>query len=109
MGERSAHPIIIGLSRLVLRWPHISPNDSALLESWIGADFHFRLKCRSGRLRRHVDTVAILVEFPAVIDTAQSAFFIAREKKRRTAVRTIGLDETHMSFGIAEGDEVFAG
>ena len=43
-----------------------------------------------------------------MIDAAQTAFLIACEKKRRSAVRTISLDETDTALAIAKGNKVLA-
>ena len=41
-----------------------------------------------------VDAFAVNIEFPAMVDAADSALFIAAEKQRRQAVRAIGSEQT---------------
>jgi len=60
------------------------------------------------RLRRHLEHVAVDVEFPAVIEAAEPAILVAREHERGTPVRTQLVKHAKPSLAVAEDDEVFA-
>jgi hypothetical protein len=60
------------------------------------------------RLSRLVQTVAVDVEQPAVIDAPQPTVFNATVAEVRAPVRAIKTEETHASFVVAEQDKVFA-
>src|SRR5262245_10833384 len=60
------------------------------------------------RLACLVDDVAVHIEFPAVIQTAESALFVAAEDERSTAVQAMLAEHAEPSARVAEDDEVFA-
>jgi hypothetical protein len=51
---------------------------------------------------------AVAVEFPAVIDAPEAAFFVATKEKIGTTVRAMGVQHANMTITIPEGDEFFA-
>jgi hypothetical protein len=61
-----------------------------------------------GRLRRHLNDVALHVDFPAVIETAQSALLVAAKRQRHAAMRAVFVEHAQAALGVAEHDEVFA-
>ena len=69
------------------------------------ANFVFKRATR--RFRRRVENVAAHVHFPAVVNAAQAALFVAAEEKRRAAVRTVLVEQTDPALAVAKGDEVF--
>src|SRR5439155_14707201 len=52
------------------------------------------------------DTVALGVEFPAVVDAAQSALFVAGIEQRGAAVGTVLLDEAGLAVCVAPGQQI---
>jgi hypothetical protein len=60
------------------------------------------------RLSRSLQHVAVRVVFPAMINTPQAARFVATVKQRGAAVRTVFAQQTDLTLGITEGDQVFA-
>src|SRR5262245_18200084 len=56
----------------------------------------------------HIDAIALDVELPAMIHTAKPAFLVATQEQRRQPVRAELIEQADSSFGIAEGDEIFA-
>ncbi len=66
------------------------------------------LKSDLGRLVGHVDAAAVDVELPAVVDAAQSFFFIAAEEQRRAAVRAVVGDQAELVARGPERDQVLA-
>src|SRR4029434_446210 len=60
----------------------------------------------SRRFRWHVHHVAFDIELPAVIEAAQTAFFVATERKRGAAMQAIFSEHPELSVGIPEDDQV---
>ena len=105
---RRAHQFVIGRRRLQLARSHVDPDHPAAFERGIGRDRYFRFEQRVRRFRRHVDAVAVLVEFPAVVDAAQSALFVAAEEQRGAAMRTKRIDDADVAVRIAKRYQIFA-
>ena len=55
------------------------------------------------RIKR-ADAAAFDIEFPAVIDAAQTALLVAAIEHRRAAMRTISVDQSDLAVGIAKRD-----
>jgi len=87
---------------------HIRPHDAAALLSPICRGLDLCLEVRLGWFVGHVDAVAVGVEFPAVIDAAQAALFVAPEKQRGATVRAVLVHQADFAIAIAEGDQLFA-
>src|SRR6185369_5923693 len=60
------------------------------------------------RFRRHLQTLAVDVEQPAVVSTTQSAVFDVTVFQRRAAMRTVLAKESHFVELIAKQDQIFA-
>ena len=60
------------------------------------------------RFRGHVNHIAHHVHFPAVVQTAQTAIFIAAINQRRFAVRAILVHHTDTAQGVSEHHQIFA-
>src|ERR1043166_9595131 len=86
---------------------HISPNDTALLHSWICFEAYFRFEGRVRWQVEHVEAIPRDIEFPTVIDTAQSVFLIAPEKKRRASMGTELVYQSEAAGCIAKCYEPF--
>src|SRR5690242_17019246 len=66
-----------GWLRPQVRGAHIRPDDAPGFVGWIGSDAHTVAKVALGRLRWHVHALAVHIELPAVINTADAVFLIA--------------------------------
>ena len=55
-----------------------------------------------------LDAAAVDREFPAVIDAAQPAFFVAPEPQGSAAMRAIFVDKPDTAFAVAKSNEVLA-
>ena len=60
------------------------------------------------RFGRHLEDVAVHIDFPAVVKAAQAAFLVAAVDQRRAAVRAEFIEDADPTVGIAEDDEVLA-
>ena len=87
---------------------HVAPDKPAGFACRIGFMLHAVGYEAVGRLRRHLDDVAVYVELPAVIEAAQAAILVAREHQRGAPVRAIFVEHADAAFGVAENDEVLA-
>ena len=56
----------------------------------------------------HVQAIAVHVVFPAVIDTTNSALFIAAKEERGAAVRAAVIHDADAARGVAKRDQLFA-
>ena len=72
--------------RLLLRRAHVGPQHAAALDQRIGLQLDLLAEAALGRLRRHLDALAGVVVFPAVIGAAQPAVLVAAEPQRDAAV-----------------------
>ena len=87
---------------------HVDPHKAAGFAHRIGARLDLVVDLGARRLGRHVEAVAVDVEFPAVIEAAQAAFFVAAQHQRGAAVRTVFVQHAKAALGIAECHEVVA-
>ena len=74
----------------------------------IRGDADLFVEFAAGRFIGHIDAAAFDIEFPAMIEAAQSVFFVTTEKQRGAAVRAHVIDQADLAIGVAEGDEIFA-
>ncbi len=95
------------LAELFLR-THIGPDEAAAFARRIGFLLALEFQPAAFGLAGLVQDVAFDVEFPAVIEAAQAALFIASEGERGAAVHAAFGEHAEPSLGIAEDDEVFA-
>ena len=94
--------------RKILR-SHIDPDDTAAHRGAIGDALRFWFQqLGTFRLRRDVNAVAIDVVFPAMIDTAQSAFLVAAIIQVCAAMSAVGFEDSDPPLSIAKCDEIFA-
>jgi hypothetical protein len=91
-----------------VRRAHIDPDKAARFAHRIGFVFDLFDKARARRLGRHFDDIAVHVHFPAVIEAAQTAFFIASVEERGAAMRAEFIHHADTALRIAEGNEIFA-
>ena len=87
---------------------HISPNDAAQLTDLVSFEVYFAFECAARGLAGLFDAVPIHVINPAMIAAANPAGFNPAVIKRSTAVRAIGMDQTHAAKLIAKKQQVFA-
>jgi hypothetical protein len=87
---------------------HIGPKHPVSLLAGIGLDPGAFLEAAARRLSRHVGHRAGHIEFPAMVDAAQSAIFVSPKDQRCAAVRTGLVNQTDPAFGIPEGNQILA-
>src|SRR4029453_12821764 len=87
---------------------HKGPHKTAAFACGIGFLLAIELQPAALGLAGLIKDVALNVELPAVIETAQAALFVAPEGKRGAAVQTALAENAQASLGVAEDDEVFA-
>jgi len=95
------------LARCIAR-AKIRPQYAVRVAHRIRLGSHLRLEQAVGPFGRHVDTGAARVEFPTVINAAESALFVATEEHRRAPVRAKGVDQADAAVTRTERDEVLA-
>jgi hypothetical protein len=86
--------------------PHINPDQAAVEGCRISRDVDLLFKAALGRFGRHVDAVAGDIKFPAVVDAADAALFVASEVEGGAAMRAVSLDDANFAIGIAKGDQI---
>src|SRR5581483_1320036 len=62
----------------------------------------------AGRLRRGFEHLAFNVIFPAVVNAAQAALFVAAEKQRSAAMGAMLAEQADASGAVAKGDQILA-
>ena len=94
--------------RLFFGRPHIDPDRSARDMRGVGGGLDLVLVGRAVGLGRHIDAIAFDVEFPAMIGTADPAFFVAPVVEMGAAVRAIGVEDPDPSVAVAKRDQLLA-
>src|SRR3974390_868539 len=72
--------------RLLLRWAHIGPQHAAALDQWIGFELNLVTEAAFDRFRRHLDALAGVVVFPAVMGAARTVLLVAAKPQRYPTV-----------------------
>src|SRR5215208_5580220 len=103
---RNDRPLQLGQRRAQLRWTHVRPDKTAALLRRIRDRVDLVLEIRLRRLVRHVETVSVDIELPAVVDAAQPRLLISAEEQGCAAVRAVVLNEANLASGVAKSDEV---
>ena len=86
--------------------PEVGPHPAAPFLHRPGRLLHTRLECAGVRLGGHVEHVAVDIHFPAVIQAAQSTFFVASQHQRGTPVRTQFIQYAHLAVAIAKHHQI---
>ena len=94
--------------RHLLSRPHKGPHDAAQLEGRVVLDVDLVGEAVFAGLVHLIDTVAVNVVFPAVVDAAQAALFVPAEPQRDAAVRAELVEQADPPLGVTEGNESFA-
>ena len=108
VGFRHGGPLEFGRGRHMFRRAHIGPDDAAEFQGGVGGGGHFGGEVAVGGLVHHIYALAVDVEFPAVIDAAESAFLVAAQPEGGQAVGAEFLQEADASLGVAESDQLLA-
>ena len=87
---------------------HVGEDGAAQLLCLVRLDAHLLLELGALRLRRLVDALAGLVEYPAVVGAADAVLLGDAVGEVGLAVRARGFDEADSAAGIAVEDEVLA-
>ncbi len=96
------------LGRLVLWRPQIGPHQVAKFARGVGLDADFAVVIGAFGHIGQFHTLAGHVVFPAVVDAANSAIFIAAKKQIRTPMRALGLDQADAALCVAKRQQLFA-
>src|SRR5512146_572555 len=95
--------------RLLRGRAHIDPDETARFPRRIGLMLDMSAHPRAiVGLAGHVEDIALDVEFPAMIETAQTAFLVAAEDERGLPMRAMLAQHAEPAFAVAENDEVLA-
>jgi hypothetical protein len=87
---------------------HVGPYEPAGLARWVGLVPDALGNEAVGGFGRHLDHIAVHVEFPAVIKAAQAAFLVAREDQRCAPVRAVLVEHADAPLAVAEHHEILA-
>jgi hypothetical protein len=87
---------------------HVNPDQSGALLHPIGLGADLLLEILRRRHVRHFQTLAVDVEFPAVIDAADAVLLVAAEEQRGTAVRALMVEHADPAGTVAKRDQGFA-
>src|SRR2546428_13352751 len=76
----NARPLKVGKGRNVRCWTHVGPDHTAGLADWIAglADLVFEVAVH--RLGGLIEAATFDVVFPAMVETAESAFLVASQR-----------------------------
>ena len=91
--------------RLLLRRAHVGPQHAAALDQRIGLQLDLLAEAALGRLGRHLDALAGVVVFPAVIRAAQAVLLVAAEPQRHAAVRAELVGQRIAALRVAQGEQ----
>ena len=87
---------------------HVGEDDAAEFLRVVRLDAHLLLELRAFRLRRLVDALALLVEYPAVVGAADAVLLRYAVGEVGLAVAQRWFDEAERALSVAVKDEVFA-
>src|SRR6516225_7317339 len=108
LARRHMQPFEIGQRRRILLRSHEGPDHAAALLAWIGKLADAVLETALRRLVRSVQASARAIEFPAVIDAAQSVLLVAPEEQRRSTMGAMIAEQPDLARAVAKRNEVFA-
>jgi hypothetical protein len=85
---------------------HVDPDDVPCLVGGVrlGLDLVFEIDW----FVHLVDTVAVHIELPSVIDTTKPAFLVATQEQGSESVRAIFVQNPNIAIGVTEPDEILA-
>ena len=106
--QRHLGPFVVGKERHQFARTEVSINDAVGFVRGIRRVAELLAKIAIGGFRGSFNDIALNVVFPAVVNTAQTALFVAAEKKRRAAVGAVLADETDASLSVAKRNQIFA-
>src|SRR5262245_62605795 len=95
-------PLQRGWRWLHARRPHISPHDSGLLDARIGFELDVLSEAAFFRLRGQIDALPGHVVFPAVVRTAQPAFFVLAKPERDPAMCAELVHQAYAALAVAK-------
>src|SRR5262249_43112727 len=81
-------PVQLRQFKHAIRWPQVSPDNSAILASQVGCRPHFTFECIPRWFVRHIHAGAVCVEFPSMIDASKTTVLFTPPEKAGSAVRT---------------------
>ncbi len=87
---------------------HIDPDEAVALGDLVGLGPDLFLVVLMRRRVRHVDAIAVHVEFPAVIDAAEAVLLVAAEEQRGAAMRAAVIHDADPAGAVAKRDQPLA-
>ena len=106
--HRQLAPAEIRWSGRLCKRPHVSPHDPVALRAPIRRGPQLFPVIAVGWPVRHLEAASARVELPAMVDAAQSAFFVAPEEQRGPAVRAVRPQQPDPAGAVAKRDQVLA-
>ena len=94
--------------RRALALAHIDPDEAVLLGGEIGLGAHLVLEILVRRHVGHLETVAIDVVFPAVIDAAQTVLLVAPVEEGGAAMRAAVVEHADPAGAVAKRHQLLA-
>ena len=94
--------------RLLLGRAHVGPQHAAALDQRIGLQLDLLAVAALARLGRHLDALAGVVVFPAVIGAAQPVVLIAAEPQRDAAMGAELIGQRIAALRVAPGQQPLA-
>src|SRR6266403_5190066 len=85
---------------------HIGPDHPAHLGRRIGGQVNLVAELLG--LVHLIETIAVDVELPAMIDAAQAGFLVASEPQRGAAMRAELVDQTDAALAVTKADQALA-
>ena len=96
------------LGRQVFTRAEVGPDHAAPLPRGVRLELDFAAEVRVVGLAGQVDAVAMHVELPPVIDTAQAALLVSAVEERGATMGTECFDEADLTVGVPKRDQVLA-
>src|SRR4029077_18111528 len=106
--QRYLGPFIVGKQRHLVPRPGIGIDDAAGFMRGVSSVTQFLPEVAVTGLSRRIKYAAVDVVFPAVVDAAQAALFVAAVEKRGSAVRTTLAKQPDAPPAVAKGNQLFA-
>src|SRR5215471_17757705 len=107
MGFRYPRPLQFRQLGNTLSWPHVSPDDSAILARRVRGRADSVMEGIFRWLVGHVDASAVDIKFPAVIDASKTTLFVATPEEARPPVSTELIQQTGPAGRVTKGDQIF--
>src|SRR2546428_11524164 len=88
--------------------PHVEPDKAAAFNRGVRGNVYLLPVRLSFDAVRQVNALAVHVELPAVVDAAQTVFFVSAKEERRATMRAISIETTDTAIRVAKGNQLLA-